>query len=811
MPEAPARSLLYKKQKEGAAAAASSSRLMPHENALPEADPIEFTEAGGGCFPVRSSLLRMRSRSAISATAAAAAVDEGSPRPVSMLSRVGSLVWHNSSAALAGTSSSSETAMGSGSSSFAAQTSCVQAALLAFIAQEEKAAAATEAETEFLPGPNSPVRVPGRNRQAAPAPDKTPAAPNSSGSSTAGGSSHGASTAGSGGGNSIRGSGSGSGAAASSKVGGAADSTAAAPSSSSGGGNSSSIKPGSDPNAAATAAAGSPGQQISKPPVVSIPEPAPQYKRRRRTTGDRALPAMPFTKLASLSFTCTEATLKNPGPELAAIAALTSLTALEVSKCKLPDSVFEHLQSLRRLSKLKLTGLWSMGDAGLQHVAQLTTLHSLALSEAMHVTARGLQALSSLSGLTSLALGFTQDLGPGGLAQVVNSLPLLQCVEIAAPSWGDLDCEMLAEASPAATPAAAGCVTVAGSASTTEEAAAARSGPSGGAEGSTGGAAAAAPQMFWDLAGSFSTGNGRGHSRSSSSMRAVLPLAMRSNSSWSLRGPSPSSMRDSSFSSRSFGSFQSFSVAASSQMAGFPAALPAQPLLVLRLHGCRGLTSKGMAALKQLHSLHTLLLEDCKEVRASEVISQGLLPPKLATLTLRNLPFGNLFSGCVSVPCCSTRLRKLELLSLEGAHDGQLRRLLGFFPNVEDLSLSGCAELGDAAMQHLAVLSGLQQLNMGGCGVVGHGLEHLQVLPKLRVLSLKACGQLTDAGLAHLPSLPTLEELDVSECGGVSEQGLLCVAQGAARLVRMDVTGCRAVGRGFLASCPHYLSIRHSC
>jgi hypothetical protein len=807
MPEAPARSLLYKKQKEGAAAAASSSRLMPHENALPEADPVEFTEASGGCFPVRSSLLRMRSRSAISATAAATAVDEGSPRPVSMLSRVGSLVWHNSSPALAGTSSSSETAMGGGSSSFAAQTSCVQAALLAFIAQEERAAAATEAETEFLPGPNSPVRIPGRNRPTAL--DKTPAAPNSSGSSTAGGSSNGASTAGSGNGN--RGSGSGSGAAASSKVGGAVDSTAAAPSSSSGGGNSGSIKPG--PNAAATAAAGSTGQQVSKPPVVSIPEPVPQYKRRRRTTGDRALPAMPFTKLASLSFTCTEATLKNPGPELAAIAALTTLTALEVSKCKLPDSVFEHLQSLRRLSKLKLTGLWSMGDAGLQHVAQLTTLHSLALSEAMHVTARGLQALSNLSGLTSLALGFTQDLGPGGLAQVVNSLPLLQCIEIAAPSWGDLDCEMLAEASPAAPPAAAaaGSVTMANSPATIEGTAAARSGTSGGVEGSANSATAAAPQMFWDLAGSFSTGNARGHSRSSSSMRAVLPLAMRSNSSWSLRGPTLSSMRDSSFSSRSFGSFQSFSVAASSRITGFPAALPAQPLLMLRLHGCRGLTSKGMAALKQLHSLHTLLLEDCKEVRAAEVISQGLLPPKLATLTLRNLPFGNLFSGCVSVPCCSTRLRKLELLSLEGAHEGQLRRLLGFFPNVEDLSLSGCAELGDAAMPHLGVLSGLQQLNMGGCGVVGQGLEHLQVLPKLRVLSLKACGQLTDAGLAHLPSLPALEELDVSDCGGVSEQGLLCVGQGAARLVRMDVTGCRAVGRGFLASCPHYLSIRHSC
>jgi len=37
-----------------------------------------------------------------------------------------------------------------------------------------------------------------------------------------------------------------------------------------------------------------------------------------------------------LSFTCSVSTFKNPGPELAAVAALTTLKQLEMTKCKLP-------------------------------------------------------------------------------------------------------------------------------------------------------------------------------------------------------------------------------------------------------------------------------------------------------------------------------------------------------------------------------------------------------------------------------------------------------------------------------------------
>eukprot|EP00775_Hariotina_reticulata_P005432 gene5432-5665_t len=153
---------------------------------------------------------------------------------------------------------------------------------------------------------------------------------------------------------------------------------------------------------------------------------------------------MPFTKLTMLSFTCSESTFKNPGPELAAVAALTTLTQLEMTKCKLPDAAFGHLTCLTRLSKLKLSGLWLMGDAGLAKIAEITSLSSLALSEAMHVTALGLMILSRLTALTSLALGLAQDLGSGSIARAANSLELLRCLEVNAPCWDDVDCHLLA-------------------------------------------------------------------------------------------------------------------------------------------------------------------------------------------------------------------------------------------------------------------------------------------------------------------------------------------------------------------------------
>jgi hypothetical protein len=530
---------------------------------------------------------------------------------------------------------------------------------------------------------------------------------------------------------------------------------------------------------------------------------------------------MPLTKLRSLTFSCSAVTLKSPEAELAALAAISSLTALEISKCKLPDAAFGQLRGLRRLAKLRLTGLWSMGDAGLAELATLTSLQSLALAEAMHATAQGLQQLAQLTGLTSLAVGLTQDVGQGALARVVVALPLLQFLEVAGPSWGDLDCELLAEHA-AAVAAAQGVpprpaspnpqmlwdvAAMAGSAVPTTSAAA-ENAPAG----SGGGGASRVGSSRQLLAGLLAHGGGSTSSRMSS----------RSSSSMNLQRSSFSSLR-----TASFGSFAvpGLSVALHTQhtsgggsccSGGGSRSMSAsqrracQQLLVLRLHGSRGLTARGLAALRQLPGLHTLLLDGCREVPAAEFISQGVLPPKLASLGLRGLPFGNLFAGCVTAPACGTHLTHLELSGLQGVHDGQLRRLLGFFPRVAHLSLAGCVDFGDAALIHLPMLGRLAHLNLGGTAVTGATFDHLCRLSELRVLELRGCCQLGDAGLEHLLRAPALEVLDVAECGGLSGGALVATLAALPRLVRLDVCGCKSVGAGLLAARPHYVTLQHS-
>ena len=55
-------------------------------------------------------------------------------------------------------------------------------------------------------------------------------------------------------------------------------------------------------------------------------------------------------------------------------------------------------------------------------------------------------------------------------------------------------------------------------------------------------------------------------------------------------------------------------------------------------------------------------------------------------------------------------------------------------------------------------------------------MEHLKGLNELRRLSLDDTG-VTDAGLSSLKSLPKLEDLGLSHCKGITDAGLLILAE----------------------------------
>ncbi|KAF8061950.1 AMY1.2 [Scenedesmus sp. PABB004] len=491
---------------------------------------------------------------------------------------------------------------------------------------------------------------------------------------------------------------------------------------------------------------------------------------RRRASADKPLPAMPFPRLRSLAFTCSEVTFKSPGPELAAVAALTGLTSLELGNAKLPDAALWRLAGLTRLAKLKLCGLWATGDTGLAELAKLTSLRALTLTEAMHATAAGLLALRQLSGLTSLSLGLTQDLGPGAIGRAAAALPALRCLEVTAPCWGDVDCELLAAA--AAPPPPAGTAAAAA-------------------------AAAPPPHMLWSLAcaaPSPTSPRGPGAGRSASSRQllgggapALSASSSRSNSSHNLAARAPSFG-----STRSFGSFSSCAVPAAAPWPGAAAAPPPQQLAVLRLHGCAALGPGGLSALRALRGVTALVLDGCKAVAAAEALAQDLLPPALCSLALKALPWGNAFTGCVAAPACGGGLTRLELAGVSGVHCGQLRRLLGALPGLRELSLAGCPDVGDAAARHAAACTTrLEALSLAGTRAGGAVVEALGGLPRLRSLCLRGAGGLAGdgAGLdAAVRALPALEELDLSDCA-LSAAGLARALAGAAaggRLVSLD-------------------------
>ena len=97
-------------------------------------------------------------------------------------------------------------------------------------------------------------------------------------------------------------------------------------------------------------------------------------------------------------------------------------------------------------------------------------------------------------------------------------------------------------------------------------------------------------------------------------------------------------------------------------------------------------------------------------------------------------------------------------------------------PALERLSLKGCVQLSDAAIEALAA----------GCS-------------GLRTLSLNKIPALSDAALIALRThcAPTLESLDISWCRGVTDHGVGALVDASEQLEQLSVWGCTQLTRRF--------------
>ncbi len=81
--------------------------------------------------------------------------------------------------------------------------------------------------------------------------------------------------------------------------------------------------------------------------------------------------------------------------------------------------------------------------------------------------------------------------------------------------------------------------------------------------------------------------------------------------------------------------------------------------------------------------------------------------------------------------------------------------------HVSVLRLGGSKHLTDAGVAHLARMTGLRELDLGGCPISDRSLEILGRLPNLEKVGLWRTG-ISDAGVGHLAKSPRLVEVDLA-------------------------------------------------
>jgi eukaryotic-like serine/threonine-protein kinase len=111
--------------------------------------------------------------------------------------------------------------------------------------------------------------------------------------------------------------------------------------------------------------------------------------------------------------------------------------------------------------------------------------------------------------------------------------------------------------------------------------------------------------------------------------------------------------------------------------------------------------------------------------------------------------------------------------------DGELTNLtrLAREPGAERIvriDLSGCEQVTDVGLAHMARLQGVRHLNLYGCiGLTDQGMRHLTQLERLTRLDLTRCRQLTDQALVPLGGITALEHLSLGGCEWITDAGLV--------------------------------------
>lgn len=229
-------------------------------------------------------------------------------------------------------------------------------------------------------------------------------------------------------------------------------------------------------------------------------------------------------------------------------------------------------------------------------------------------------------------------------------------------------------------------------------------------------------------------------------------------------------------------------------------------LAVLHLGRCRRLTNECVALLAQQLALTDLDLSQCRQL--GDMAAESVLrhSPQLVTLRLDG-----------------TRVSDALLDSIPGMAEVQGQLTTGFeLPGLRGLtalSLQGCRQLSESALQRLCYLTPLLiLLRMGATAAGDSTVEAIsESLPRLRALSLEGCSAVSDRALPLLllgcPALAALDlgrcaligtvqfhhsshslrELQLSHCTALSRSAFVTIAESCEALSALWLEGCSAL------------------
>jgi len=200
----------------------------------------------------------------------------------------------------------------------------------------------------------------------------------------------------------------------------------------------------------------------------------------------------------------------------------------------------------------------------------------------------------------------------------------------------------------------------------------------------------------------------------------------------------------------------------------------------LRISGAE-CTAAGIAMLTRLENLEVLSIN-------TPGLDDDALGSLAALPKLRELSCGSRGQLAISGLRALNALKGLEKLSVADVRQDDGGLDLSGLVNLRYLSLRMWSEtkrvrsamvtkqdgLRDGDLACLCGLTGLEELDLGGSGIGDEGLAHLACLTKLKRLHVGGGNALTDAGLDHLAGLHRLEHLDIG-VSRITTEGLECL------------------------------------